>query len=163
MSRSQQSSGRELMCTTPSDREIRTERVFDAPRERVWRAFTEPELVKQWWCRGNRMEIERMDVQQGGRWRFVEHGPDGDQGFEGQYREVTPPERIVTTFSWDGMPGYVLIESTSFEDLGDGRTRVVTLSLFHTTEERDGMLSYGMADGQSQSYEALDLVLEAMK
>ena len=145
--------------TTPTEREIRIERIFDAPRELVWRAFTEPELVAQWWGRGNRLDIERNEVERGGHWRFVEHGPEGVSGFEGRYREVSPPERIVQTFEWDGMPGYVAVNTAELEDLGDGRTRVVTTSLFHTTEERDGMLSSGMEQGLNQSYAALDRLL----
>jgi uncharacterized protein YndB with AHSA1/START domain len=145
--------------TTPTDREIRIERVFDAPRERVWQAFTDPELLAQWWGRGNKMVIERMEVERGGHWRFVEHGPDGVHGFEGRYREVTPPERLVQTFEWDGMPGYVAVDTAVFEDLGDGRTKLVTTSLFHTTQERDGMLESGMETGLNESYAALDNLL----
>ena len=148
--------------TTPAEREIRIERVFRAPRERVWRAMTDPELVARWWGRGNRLVIERMEVVVGGHWRFVEHGPEGPQGFEGRYREVAPPHRIVQTFEWDGMPGYVVVETTDLEDLRDGRTRVVTTSLFHTTEERDGMLQSGMEEGLNASYAALDRVLAGM-
>jgi uncharacterized protein YndB with AHSA1/START domain len=150
------------MVTTPTDREIRIERVFDAPRERVWQAFTDPELLKQWWGRGNKMVIERMEVERGGHWRFVEHGPDGVHGFEGRYREVTPPDRLVQTFEWDGMPGYVAVDTAVFEDLGDGRTKLVTTSLFHTTEERDGMLESGMETGLNESYAALDKLLATL-
>lgn len=148
--------------STPSDREVRLERIFDAPRERVWKAMTDPELLAQWWGRGNRLVIERMEVERGGHWRVVEHAPDGMHGFEGRYREVTPPERFVRTFDWDGMPGYVVVDSTTLEDLGDGRTRLVSTSLFYTTEERDGMLHSGMTEGANQSYDALDRVLAAM-
>jgi uncharacterized protein YndB with AHSA1/START domain len=145
--------------TTPAEREIRVERIFDAPREPVWRACTDPELVAQWWGRGNKLDIERMDVERGGRWRYVEHGPEGVFGFEGRYREVTPQERVVQTFEWDGMPGHVVVNTMTFEDLGDGRTKTVTTSLFHTTEERDGMLSSGMEHGLNESYAALDRLL----
>jgi uncharacterized protein YndB with AHSA1/START domain len=148
--------------TTPTDREIRIERVFNAPRERVWRAMTDPALVAQWWGRGHQLVVEKMDVARGGHWRFVEHGPDGVHGFEGRYREVTPPSRVVQTFEWDGMPGYVCIETVDLEDLGDGRTRIVNVSLFHTTEERDGMLKSGMEGGLNESYAALDALLERM-
>jgi uncharacterized protein YndB with AHSA1/START domain len=145
--------------TTPTDREIHVERVFDAPRELVWRAFTEPDLIAQWWGRGNRLVVERMEVKRGGHWRFVEHSAEGIHGFEGRYREVTPQERLVWTFEWDGMPGHVAVDTTEFEDLRDGRTKVSTKSLFHTTEERDGMLSSGMQKGLEQSYAALDRLL----
>jgi len=100
-----------------------------------------------------------MEVERGGHWRYIEHSPDGPEGFEGRYREVTPPQRLVQTFEWDGMPGYVMIETVNFEDLGDGRTRVVTTMLAHTTEERDGMLNSGMEEGMNQSYGALDKLL----
>lgn len=145
--------------TLPSDREIRIERVFDAPRERVWKAMTDPKLVAQWWGRGNELVVERMEVERGGHWRFVEHAPSGTHGFEGRYREVTPPERLVQTFEWDGMPGYVVLETMTLEVLPGQRTKVVNVSLFHTTEERDGMLKSGMEEGLAQSYAALDGLL----
>ncbi len=147
------------ILTTPTDREIRVERIFDAPRDRVWRAFTDVKQVVQWWGRGNKLVAERMEVAKGGHWRFVEHGPEGVHGFEGRYREVTPQDRLVYTFEWDGMPGHVIVETTTFEDLGDGRTKVVNVSLFHTPEERDGMLNSGMAIGMEESYAALDRLL----
>lgn len=151
--------GLRAAVSTPSDREIRMERIFNARRERVWQALITPELVAQWWGRGNELVIEKMEVRRGGRWRFVEHSPDGVHGFEGRYREVSPSERIVQTFEWDGMPGHVVVETVTLEDLGDGRTRLVNLSLFHTTEERDGMLHSGMEQGVQESYAALDRVL----
>ena len=149
--------------TTPSDREIRVERIFNAPRDRVWSAFTDPELVAQWWGRGNKLVIERMEVERGGHWRFVEHSPQGVHGFEGRFREVTPPDRLVYTFEWDGMPGYPIVETTIFEDLGDGRTKIVVTSLFYQTAERDGMMQSGMEGGMNESYAALDRLLERME
>ena len=149
--------------STPTDRTIRVERVFDATRDRVWRAYTEPALVAQWWGRGNKLVIEQMDVVRGGHWRYVEHTPDGEtHGFEGRYREVTPPERIVRTFEWDGMPGHTVLETAEFTDLGDGRTRLVGTSMFFTPEGRDGMLHSGMEGGMAQSYAALDRVLAGL-
>ncbi|HEU5077112.1 MAG TPA: SRPBCC domain-containing protein [Polyangiaceae bacterium] len=148
--------------TTPSAREIRVERIFNASRERVWRAITDPALVRQWWGRGNHLVVERFEVERGGHWRFVEHSPQGVHGFEGRYREVVPPERIVQTFEWDGMPGFVAVETMTLEALDDERTRLVSVSLFHTTEERDGMLHSGMEVGMNQSYAALDRVLESL-
>lgn len=150
---------RPAIVNTPSDREIRIERVFNATRERVWRAYTDRALVVQWWGRGNTLVIERMDVERGGHWRYVENAPDGKHGFEGRYREVTPPERLVFTFEWDGMPGHVSVSTTTFEDLGDDRTKVVTTAQFHTPAERDDMLNSGMEGGLNQSYAALDAVL----
>jgi uncharacterized protein YndB with AHSA1/START domain len=148
--------------TTPTDREIRVERIFNAPRDRVWQAMTDPKLVAQWWGRGNKLVVEKLEVERGGHWRFVEHAPEGVNGFEGRFREVTPPSRVVQTFEWDGMPGYVIVETATLEDLGDGRTRLVNTSLFHTTEERDGFLQSGMEGGMNESYAALDRLLERL-
>ena len=145
--------------TTPTDREIRIERVFSAARDRVWKAFTDPKLLAQWWGRGHKVVIEKLEVQRGGHWRFVERTDQGPQGFEGRFREVTPPERLVMTFEWDGMPGYVSVETITLEDLGEERTRVVTLTIFHTKQERDGMVQSGMEQGLNESYAALDRIL----
>jgi uncharacterized protein YndB with AHSA1/START domain len=150
------------ITTTPSDREIRMERIFNAPRERVWKAMTTPELIAQWWGRGNKLVIEKFEPVRGGHWRFVEHSDHGVHGFEGRFREVTPIERVVQTFEWDGMPGHVIVQTMTLEDLGDGRTRMVDVSLFHTTEERDGMMHSGMEGGANASYAALDRVLDTL-
>lgn len=142
--------------TTPSEREIVSERVFDAPRDRVFAAYTDPELIPQWWGpRGTTTIVDQMDVRPGGAWRFVGRDPDGGEtAFRGTYREVTPPERIVQTFEWEGMPGHVVVETATFEDLG-GRTRVTAHSLFHTSEERDGMLDSGMERGLTETHDRL--------
>ena len=144
---------------TQGDREIHIERVFNAARERVWAAFAERDLVAQWWGRGNQLDIERWEFHVGGHWRFVEHHDQGVDGFEGRFREITPPERLIYPFEWDGMPAYVAIDIVTFEDLGDGRTKVVTDSQFHTPAERDGMLASGMEHGLNASYAALDALL----
>ena len=146
--------------TTPTDREIHVERMFDAARERVLAAFTDPALIPAWWGpRGTTTVVDQMDVRPGGSWRFVMRDADGSEtGFRGTYREVSPPERIVQTFEWEGMPGHVSVETATFEDLGE-RTKVTTSSLFHTTEERDGMLASGMERGLSETYARLDELL----
>lgn len=145
--------------TQPTDRTIRVERIFDASLERVWKAYTDPEQLKQWWGRGNRLDVERYELERGGHYRFVEHSDHGTHGFEGRIREVTPMERISMTFEWDGMPGYPAVTTAEFHDLGDGRTKVVSTMQFYTPEERDGMLQSGMEGGMAQSYAALDALL----
>jgi uncharacterized protein YndB with AHSA1/START domain len=146
--------------STPTDREIVTERVFDAPRARVYAAFTDPELIPQWWgLKRSTTIVDEMDLRPGGAWRFVEHTPEGDQhAFRGTYREVNAPELLEYSFEWEGMPGHVCVETVTFEDLG-GQTRVRTVTLFHTTEERDGMLESGMEKGLNESYASLDELL----
>jgi uncharacterized protein YndB with AHSA1/START domain/DNA-binding transcriptional ArsR family regulator len=146
--------------TTPTDREIHIERVFDAPRDRVFSAFTDPKLIPEWWGpRGTTTVVDQMDVRPGGSWRFVIRNADGtENAFRGTYREIIPPERIVQTFEWEGLPGHVSVETATLEDLGD-RTKVTSTSLFHTAEERDGMLASGMEGGMNETYARLDELL----
>jgi uncharacterized protein YndB with AHSA1/START domain len=151
---------RNAKVTTPSERVIHVEREFDAPRDEVFAAYTDPELIPEWWGpRGTTAAVDQMDVKAGGSWRFVVRNSDGSEtGFRGTYREVTPPERIVQTFEWEGMPGHVCVETAEFEELGD-RTKVTTTSLFHTNEERDGMIGSGMEGGLNETYARLDELL----
>jgi uncharacterized protein YndB with AHSA1/START domain len=146
--------------TTPTDREIHIERVFDAPRDLVFATFTDPQLIPEWWGpRDGTTVVDQMDVRAGGGWRFITSDCDGNEtAFRGTYREITPPERVVQTFEWEGMPGHICIETAVFEDLGD-RTRVINTSLFHTTEERDGMLASGMERGLNETYARMDELL----
>ena len=146
--------------TTPTDREIHIERMLDAPRDRVFVAFTDPALIPEWWGpHGTTTIVDQMDVRPGGTWRFLVRNSDGSEtAFRGTYREVTAPERIVQTFEWEGMPGHVSVETATFEDLGE-RTKVVTTSIFHTSEERDGMLASGMEGGMNETYARLDDLL----
>jgi uncharacterized protein YndB with AHSA1/START domain len=144
-----------LKVTTPTEREIRTERIFDAPRERVFATYNDPQAIPEWWGpRGTTTTVERMDVRPGGDWRFIARGSDGETAFRGTFREVAPPDRVVQTFEWEGAPGHVSVDAVVFEDLGE-RTKVVTSSLFHTTEERDGMLAAGMEKGLGETYDRL--------
>ena len=148
--------------TMVADREIQIERVFNASRERVWRAMTEPKFLAQWWGRGHKLDIERQELRRGGHWRFVEQTPQGPQGFEGRYREVKAPERLSLTFEWDGAPGHVAVNSIVLEDLGDGRTKLRGTLQFFAREDRDGMVQSGMEKGMNESYAALDRVLASM-
>ena len=141
-----------------SDREVVIQRTFNAPRDMVWRAFTDAEWIAQWWGRGHGMTIEKCDVVRGGHWRYVEHAGDQDHGFEGRYGEVVPKERIMCTFEWDGMPGYPSREVVEFIEEGSA-TRVVTSVIFFTAEECAGMMGSGWEGGLTQSYEALDRLL----
>jgi uncharacterized protein YndB with AHSA1/START domain len=142
--------------TAVAAREIVSERVFDAPRERVFAVYTDPQLIPRWWGpRRMTTTVDEMDVRVGGKWRFVHSESDGtEQCFRGVYREVTPPERLVQTFEWEGLPGHVIVETVSFEEV-EGRTKVRTESLFHTTEERDGMLASGQEGGLTESHDRL--------
>jgi uncharacterized protein YndB with AHSA1/START domain len=159
---SQQSTTNPTTLTKPSEREIYVERVFEASPERVFAAYTDPELIPQWWGpRGTTTIVDELDARTGGAWRFIHRDPDGTEiVFRGVFREVTPSERIAYTFEWDGMPGYVSVDDVVFEDLG-GRTKLKVTSTFHTEAERDGMLDAGMEKGMNESNERLDELLAA--
>jgi uncharacterized protein YndB with AHSA1/START domain len=105
--------------TYVSDREVKIERVFDAPRDLVFRAYTDPGLIPRWWGPGYlTTTVEQMDVRPGGTWRYVQRDPDGNEyAFHGEYREVDPPARLVSTFEFEGAPGAIMVDSAAFEDL----------------------------------------------
>src|SRR5262245_66608961 len=102
--------------TTPSDLEIVMTRVFDAPRELVFKAHTDPKMVPQWWgLRTNTTTVDKMDMRPGGVWRFVQRDPQGNEyAFNGVYREIVPPERLVNTFEFEGVPGHIVVDSSVF-------------------------------------------------
>jgi uncharacterized protein YndB with AHSA1/START domain len=136
--------------------ELVLERVFDAPRELVWATFTEPEHVQRWWGpKGTTTTVVEMDVRPGGGWRYINHGPDGqDSPFKGEYLEVVPHERIVQTFVFDVEPfnAQSAVETLTLEDLG-GRTKVRVRSRYPSQEALDGALSAGMTQGAVESYD----------
>src|SRR2546423_5486985 len=128
-----------LTVTLPSDRHIELTREFDAPRDLVFLAMSKPEHLSRWWGQaGASVTVCEIDFRPGGLWRFVEHDAAGnDWGFRGEIREIAPPERVVQTFEFDGMPGHVSVETLKLEDLG-GRTRLTVTSHFDSVEDRDG-------------------------
>ncbi len=144
--------------TTPSDTEIRIERTIDAPRDLVWEAYTDAELLTQWLGpREMSMTVEEYDVRPGGSYRFTHRDAEGNEFvFFGDILEVEEPNRLARTFAWEGMPGKQSIERAEFEELDDGRTRIVVVSTFDSKEDRDGMLQSGMERGVNDSYERLD-------
>jgi len=135
--------------TTPNELEIRVERVFDAPRDQVFRIWTDPTLIPEWW--GDGTVVEEMDVRPGGRWRFR---TAGGYAVEGEYREVDAPERLVQTFQDH-------LQTLVFEDLG-GRTRLTQTMRFDSTEQRDTTMSYGVEAGAEAGFERVDAVLQAI-
>jgi uncharacterized protein YndB with AHSA1/START domain len=151
-------SGSTLKISVPSDREIALTREFEAPRELMFEAMSRPEHIAQWWGRrGSSIEVSMYEFRPGGAWRFVEHSADGQQnGFRGEIREIVPPERIVQTFEWEGLPGHISVDTLVLEPIDQGRkTRVTVTSLFDSVEDRDGMLQSGMEVGASESYDRL--------
>lgn len=147
-----------------SDTLVSMTRVFDAPRELVFKAYTDPAIVPQWWgLRSNTTVVEKMEVRPGGEWRFVQRSANGVQhGFYGEYREVVPPEKLVSTFEYEGMPGHVVVDSAVFEQLPDGKTKLTVTSQFANKEDRDGMLASGMEVGANETWDRLSEVLAVM-
>ncbi len=139
---------------------VRITREFDAPPAKVFRAHTDPDLVAQWMSpRSHEIRIDHFDCRTGGSYRYV-HSSDGNEyGFRGCFHEVRPSDLIVQTFTFEGFPDGVALEKLVFEDLGDGRTRLVATSLVDTFEGRDAFLASGMEEGLRECYERLDGLL----
>ena len=144
-------------------RVVALSRVFDAPREVVYQVYTDPKLVPQWWGpRGLTTTVDRMDVRPGGTWRYVQRDENGEYAFNGEYREVTPPERLVYTFEYEGMPGHIILETVLFEDLGE-RTRVTAIDNFESLEDLRGMVESGMEQGATESYDRFAELLQVIQ
>jgi uncharacterized protein YndB with AHSA1/START domain len=139
---------------------IRITREFDAPREKVFRAHTDPDLIVQWLGpRDLKMVIDHYDCRTGGSYRYL-HVRDRDEfGFHGSFHEVRPSELIVQTFTFEGVPDGVALERMQLEDIGEGRTRLTVTSLVDSFEARDAILASGMETGVVQGYERLDEIL----
>lgn len=135
-------------------------RSFDAPRDVVFKAFIDPEIVPKWWGQRNSTTmVDKLEPRAGGEWRFVQHLPDGaEYGFHGEFREGTLHELIIWTFEFEGTPGHVVVETMRFEE-ANGVTTITSTSVFDTVEERDGMLNSGMEAGAAESYDRLDELL----
>ncbi len=139
---------------------VRITREFDAPPEKVFRAHVDPDLVARWLGpRGLEMTIDHYDCRTGGSYRYTHADADGEYRFYGSFHEVRPPERIVQTFTYEGFPDGVSLDTLTLEDLGDGRTRLVGSSLLDSFEGRDAMIASGMEVGVREGYERLDELL----
>ena len=139
---------------------IDTEREFDAPVEAVFNAHKDAALVAQWMGPdGYDMEVPEWDFTSGGRWRF--YNIDGDERYEfrGTFHTVRENEFAIQTFEFLGFPDVVSIESMTFTDLGDGRTRLTGHSVWPSVESRDGMVSSGMEKGMSEGYDRLEKII----
>ena len=139
---------------------VRITREFDAPRAKVFRAHTDPELFAQWTGpRGMETRVEHHDCRTGGSYRFVQAQDGEEYPFHGSFHDVRPGELIVQTFTYDGMPDDVALERLVFTDLGNGRTRLTVTSLVDSFEGRDAFVASGMEVGVREGYERLDELL----
>jgi uncharacterized protein YndB with AHSA1/START domain len=139
-------------------------RDFDHPVATVYRAMTDPALIGRWMGPHGYENVEiTNDAKHAGTWTLVQRGPEGDEfAFRGVFHGDPSPELTLRTFEWLGLPGHVSFESLRIEDLGAGRCRVRTTSVFLTTEDRDGMRDSGMDHGVIEGYQRLDEVLETL-
>ena len=150
--------GYETTTVDADGAELVMERIFEAPRELVWKALTEAERIPRWWGpRKTSMTVEEMDVRVGGKWRWVAHSDDGDAPFAGESLEVDPPNRLVNTEIFDVEPFNALapaIVTQTLEDVG-GKTKLVSRSVFPSAEVLEGALATGMVGGAIESWDRL--------
>lgn len=146
--------------TTPSEREIRMTRLFNAPRHLVWEAMSKPEHIKRWWgCLGQGYSVPvcEVDLRPGGKWRFVNRHPKGEAEFYGEYREIVPPERVVFTEIFAPFPDAGSLVTAVLTEEND-KTRLTVTAQYPSLEVRDMVIGTGMAKGAAASYDRLEEV-----
>src|SRR5688500_9828143 len=150
--------------TLPTDEQILIKREFDAPKHLVYKAWTTPELVKRWWnAKRGEVTVAEIDLRVGGSWRYVMVTDDGfEVGFHGEYREIVPNERIVSTEVYEGMPEAEAVNTVTFTEV-DGRT-TLTIVVHHTSKEhRDAHIESGMEDGLQDGLDLLEQVAVSLR
>lgn len=152
------------LIAEPGKHELTVTREFNAPRDLVFKALTDPALVSKWWGPGSMTtKVDSMDVRMGGIWRYVQHDADGNEyGFRGVYHDITAPERLVYTFEWEGMPGHILLETVTLAE-NNGKTLLTDSSVFQSVADRDGMIQSGMEQGAAESWDRLEAILADLK
>jgi uncharacterized protein YndB with AHSA1/START domain len=150
--------------TLPADNEVLVTCSFKASREAAFDAYTNPQAIPLWWGpRRLTTKVESLDARDGGKWRFIQHDQDGkEHAFNGVYREVLPPEKIVQTFEYEGMKGHLSTETVTFEKQ-NRKTKVLSRIIFQSKADRDGMIQTGMEEGMAESMERLAEYLENRK
>lgn len=155
------------ITATPGKQDIVITREFDAPRELVFKAFTDPKLYTQWLGpRRLTMTLETFEPRSGGSWRYIHADQDGNEyAFHGVYHEVLAPERIIQTFEFEGLAekGHVTLETARFEALSGDRTRVTSQAVFQSVADRDAQLQSGMERGVNEGYDRLDELLAKIR
>jgi uncharacterized protein YndB with AHSA1/START domain len=139
--------------------------IFDAPRELVWRVYTDPASIPRWWGpRRLTTVVDKMDVRLDGLWRYVQTDTDGNTyAFNGTYKEVDPPCRLVSTFEFEGAPGHIMTETIVFEAMPDGKTKLVARSAVSSLEELEAIVTSGMEEGALETWERFGELLAALQ
>jgi uncharacterized protein YndB with AHSA1/START domain len=155
--------GRTRIVAERGKQEVIITRIFDAPRNLLFKAHTDPDLIPEWWGPARlKTTINRMEARPGGMWRFVQRDAAGAAyAFHGVYHEVSP-ERIVGTFEFEGMPGHVSLDTVTFEEIGN-KTKLTEKTVFLTVEDRDGMMKEGMEEGILESMDRLDDLVKRIR
>ena len=156
-----------IIIAEPGKQEFVITRMFNAPKELVFKAFTNPELYSQWLGPRNlKMNIETFEPRNGGSWRYTQTDDEGNEfTFHGVNHEVKAPERIIDTFEFDGLPetGHVILQKVTFKELPGVKTEMTSQSVFLSVQDRDGMIESGMEEGVNDSYERLDELLKEIQ
>lgn len=136
-------------------------RVFNAPRDRVWKVVTDPKFIPRWWGpKDHTTIVDKMEVRVGGRWRYIQKDADGKEfAFKGKYKEVLAPARLTYTFEFELMAGHIATETETFEEQPGGRTKITSTTVFNTLEDLEGMLQSGMEGGAVESWDQLEELL----
>jgi uncharacterized protein YndB with AHSA1/START domain len=140
-------------------------RTFDAPRELVWKVTTDPQLVPEWWGpRGYKTIIDKMDFRVGGAWRYIQFDAEGNEhAFNGVYKDIQAPERLVYTFEYEPVAGHISTDTITLKELADGKTLVTSRTTFDSLEDLDGMLQSGMEGGATETWDRLEELLAKEK
>jgi uncharacterized protein YndB with AHSA1/START domain len=159
----QMTTSKSAVVTLPTDTQIQITREFDAPRHLVYRAYTTPDLIRRWWS-GERGEVTSADVdlRPGGTWRYVMIANGGfEVAFHGEYQEIVPDERIVSTEVFEGMPDAAALTTTTFTEK-DGRTTLSMLVQHSSQEHRDAHINSGMEGGMQEAMDKLEHVARSL-
>jgi uncharacterized protein YndB with AHSA1/START domain len=153
-----------MLHAEPEQATFSLSRTFNAPRERVFATMMKPESIPQWWGKRDHVTtVDQMEVRMGGIWRYVERDQQGNEyAFHGVYHSITPPERIIDTFEFEGMPGHVILETMTLVEDAEGKTTLTVASTFQTVADRDGMLASGMEEGANETYDRLEELLASL-
>jgi uncharacterized protein YndB with AHSA1/START domain len=151
------------LAAEPKQHSIVATTIFNAPRDLVFKVMNDPATIPQWWGPRNlTTTVDKMEPWPGGRWRYVVSDQKGNEwAFHGVYHSVEAPLRTVSTYEWEGLPGHVSMETAIFED-HEGGTKVTTISVFQSVEDRDGMLQSGMEEGADDTMNRLEELLARM-
>lgn len=155
--------GKTEIIAEPGTQTIDITREFDAPRDLVFRAWTEPDLLGQWLGgKGMTMEIETYEARDGGRWRYIHKDENGNEfAFHGVFHGTPSPDRMTQTFEFEGWPGQVSLETLQLEER-DGKTLLRNRAVYPSVEARDAMIASGMEQGMNAGFDALDELLPTL-